>query len=164
VIGAPNPSPILGEGGTRREAVGGRGRALGRAREMRKHPTDAERRLWTLLRNHHLAGSKWKRQQTIGRYIVDFVCFEARLIVEADGAQHIDSGYDAARDTSLRTQGFRLLRFYNNDILAETQSVAAAILAALAAPAGASSPDERFPSPPPSPARGEGVHDGNTHA
>ena len=158
-----NPSPISGEGGARRAAVGGRGRALARAREMRKHPTEAERRLWSLLRNHRLATTKWKRQQQIGRYIVDFVCFEARLIVEADGSQHIDNADDATRDAWLRAQGFRLLRFYNNDILAEPQSVLTAILTALQAPAGASSPDERSPSPQPSPAWGEGVHDGNTH-
>ncbi|UYY60352.1 DUF559 domain-containing protein [Sphingomonas sp. S2-65] len=134
--------------------MGGRGRALARAREMRTHPTEAERKLWRLLRNHRLAHTKWKRQQPIGRYIADFVCLGARLIVEADGAQHIDSAYDATRDAWLREQGFRLLRFHNNAILAEPDSVLTAILTALEAPAGASSPAERNPSPQPSPTRG----------
>jgi very-short-patch-repair endonuclease len=126
-----SPSPISGEGGARREAVGGRGRALARAREMRKNPTEAERALWRLLRNKRLANWKWKRQQLIDHYIVDFVCFEARLIVEADGSQHIGSDYDVARDAHLRAQDFRLLRFFNNDILARSDGVLTSILAAL---------------------------------
>ena len=126
-----NPSPISGEGGARRAAVGGRGRALAKARGMPKHPTDAERKLWRLLRNHRLAHTKWKRQQPIGRYIADFVCLQHRLIVEADGAQHIDSAYDATRDFWLRDQGFRLLRFYNNAILAEPDAVLTSILTAV---------------------------------
>jgi len=149
------PSPISGEGGARREAVGGRGRALARAREMRKNPTEAERVLWRLLRNKRLAGWKWKRQEQIDHYIVDVVCYEARLIVEADGSHHIDNAYDARRDAYLRSQGFRLLRFFNNDIMAQSDSVLTAILAELATD-GASSPVRRIPSPRPSPARGEG--------
>ncbi|WP_184084833.1 DUF559 domain-containing protein [Sphingomonas xinjiangensis] len=136
--------------------MGGRGRALARAREMRKHPTEAERKLWRLLRNHRLAHTKWKRQQPIGRYIADFACLKHHLIVEANGAQHIASAYDAARDAWLQGQGFRLLRFHNNAILAEPDSVLTAILAAIEAQAGASSPALRSPSPRPSPARGEG--------
>lgn len=152
------PSPLTGEGGARRrKAVGGRGRALERAREMRRNPTEAERILWRLLRNKRLAGWKWKRQQAIGNYIVDYVCFGARLIVKADGSQHIDSAHDATRDAWLRGQHFRVLRFFNNQILAEPESVLTAILAALEAPAGAPSPAGRFPSPQPSPARGEGA-------
>ena len=151
-----NPSPPAGEGGARRNAVGGRGRALARARDMRKHPTEAERKLWRLLRNHRLAHTKWKRQQPVGRYIVDFVCLGSRLIVEADGAQHIDSAYDAARDAWLRSEGFRLLRFHNNAILAEPDSVLTAIMAEVEAQGWASSPALRSPSPRPSPARGEG--------
>ena len=130
---------------------------------MRKHPTEAERKLWRLLRNHRLAHTKWKRQQPIGRYIADFVCLEHRLIVEADGAQHIDSAYDATRDTWLLGEGFLLLRFYNHDILANSEGVLTAILTALEAPAEASSLADRSPSPQPSPARGEGVLDGTIH-
>lgn len=150
-----SPSPLAGEGGARRrQAVGGRGRALARAREMRKNPTEAERRLWSLLRAKRLAGWKWKRQQSLGRYIVDFVCLEARLIIEADGSQHIDSAYDATRDAWIKAQGFSILRFYNNDILADTDAVATAILSALTAAAGASSPAARTPLPSPPPQGG----------
>ena len=156
-VGPLQPSPLAGEGGARRrQAVGGRGVALVRARAMRRKPTDAELALWRLLRNKRLDGWKWKRQQPLGPYIVDFVCFEARLIVEADGSQHIDSASDAVRDGWLRSQDFRLMRFFNNAILAESDSVLTAILAALTASVGASSPVECSPSPQPSPARGEG--------
>lgn len=121
---------------------------------MRKEPTESEKALWRLLRNKRLAGWKFKRQQGIGRYIVDFVCFEARLIVEADGSQHIDSDYDAKRDAWLQAQGFRLLRLWNNDILAREESVFSAILVALEAKDGASSPVLGSPSPQTPPPRG----------
>lgn len=119
---------------------------------MRKTPTEAERKLWRLLRNHRLAHTKWKRQQPLGRYIVDFVCLEHRLIVEADGAQHIDSPYDATRDAWLRGQGFRLLRFHNNAILADSDSVLTSILTAVqSSKAGIEPPlpQTPLPSPPP---------------
>ncbi|MEO5938540.1 MAG: DUF559 domain-containing protein [Sphingomonas sp.] len=143
---------MSGEGGARRVAVGGRGRALARAREMRKNPTEAERTLWRLLRNKRLAGWKWKRQQSIDHYIVDFVCFEARLIVEADGSQHIDSAYDAVRDAYLRAQDFCLLRFYNNNILARGDSVLTSIVTALESDETGiepASPLTPLPDPPP---------------
>ena len=127
-----SPSPFTGEGGARRrKAVGGRGRALARAREMRRNPTEAEAVLWRLLRAKRLVGWKFRQQQRIDQYIVDFVCFDARLIVEADGSQHIDSAYDADRDAYLRAQGFRVLRYYNNDILARREAVLTSILDAL---------------------------------
>lgn len=91
-------------------------------------------------------GAKFKRQQQIGDYIVDFVCFGARLVVEADGSQHVADETDKVRDAWLEAQCFRVLRFWNNDILSETESVAAAILAAL-----------EPPLPNPSPVRGEGL-------
>ena len=68
------------------------------AKRMRREPTDAERKLWSILRAKRLAGWKFKRQEQIDRYIVDFVCFGARLIVEADGSQHAETEADAARD------------------------------------------------------------------
>jgi very-short-patch-repair endonuclease len=119
---------------------------------MRKQPTDAERALWRLLRNKRLAGWKFKRQQSLGRYIVDFVCFEARLIVEADGSQHLESAYDAQRDSWLLDQNFRLLRFWNRDILLEAEGVLTAVLAALeGVEAGIepASPPTPLPAPPP---------------
>lgn len=149
---ASGPSPFTGEGGARREAAGGRGRALARAREMRRNPTEAERVLWSLLRNKRLSGWKWKRQEEIGAYIVDLVCYSARLIVEADGSQHIDNAYDDGRDAWLRSQGFRVLRFYNNDILARRDAVLTSILNALeSGEAGIepASPLTPLPSPPP---------------
>ncbi|MBW8843340.1 MAG: endonuclease domain-containing protein [Sphingomonadales bacterium] len=132
--------------------MGGRGRALARAREMRHNPTEAEAALWRLLRAKRLAGWKFRQQQRIDRYIVDFICFRARLIVEADGAQHIDSDYDVVRDAYLHAQGFRLLRFYNNDILAQPDAVLTSILNALESGATGIEPVPPLtplPDPPP---------------
>jgi len=153
-----SPSPFTGEGGAHRKAMGGRGRALARAREMRRDPTEAEAALWRLLRAKRLAGWKFRQQQRLDQYIVDFVCFRARLIVEADGSQHIDSDYDAARDAYLRAQGFRLLRFYNNDILAQREAVLTSILDTLnSGETGIEPASPLTPLPNPSPARGEGL-------
>jgi very-short-patch-repair endonuclease len=100
---------------------------------MRREPTDAERKLWQMLRGKRLQGFKFKRQQPIDRYIADFVCFERRLIIEADGGQHA-GGADAERDAYLTSQGFTVLHFWNNDILTNPEGVATAILAAPAPP------------------------------
>ncbi len=96
------------------------------ARTLRQNMTDAERLLWRHLRAHRLAGAKFRRQQPLGPYIVDFVHLGARLVVEADGGQHAGEA-DAVRDAWLRGQGFRVLRFWNNDILRQPQAVLAAI-------------------------------------
>lgn len=85
--------------------------------------TDAEQRLWYRLRAHRLSGASFRRQFPIGRYIVDFVCLDARVIVELDGGQHADSIKDAARDGWLRSQGSKVLRFWNNDVLSNTNGV-----------------------------------------
>ena len=98
---------------------------------MRSRPTDAERALWQLLRAKRFAGYKFKRQVPIDRYIVDFICFAHRLIVEADGSQHADSTYDAERDAHLIGLKFRVIRFWNNDILTNIEGVSEAIWAAL---------------------------------
>jgi very-short-patch-repair endonuclease len=116
------------------------------AKRMRREPTDAERKLWSILRGKRLAGWKFKRQQQIDQFIADFVCFGARLIVEADGSQHAEDLADDDRTAHLEGQGFRVLRFWNNDILLNPDGVATAILAAL-----------ETPLPNPSPARGEGL-------
>jgi very-short-patch-repair endonuclease len=113
---------------------------------MRHEPTDAERKLWSILRAKRLVGWKFKRQQQLDRYIVEFVCFGARLIVEADGSQHAENPADEARTSYLERQGFRVLRFWNNEILTNPDGVATAILAAL-----------ETPLPNPSPAMGEGL-------
>ena len=119
---------------------------------MRANPTEAEKRLWTMLRDRRLAAHKFRRQQIIYPYIVDFVCLETRLIIEADGSQHADDKTDDRRDAFLRGQGFQLLRFWNNQVLAEPDAVAAAIFALLVSP----HPADRFAAGCPSPARGEG--------
>ena len=126
-----NPSPLAGEGQVAKRPGRGGETLLDRAKSMRKCPTEAEQRLWSILRNHRLAGFKFKRQQVIGNYIVDFVNFERRLIVEADGSQHAESTYDIARDGWLRSQGFNLIRLWNNDIRGQTAAVADAIWGAL---------------------------------
>ena len=95
---------------------------------MRSNATDAERQLWYLLRAHRLHGLKFRRQVPIEGYIVDFVCFEARLIVEADGGQHAENASDAERDRRLATAGFLTLRFWNTDILQCPDIVAGEIL------------------------------------
>jgi very-short-patch-repair endonuclease len=120
---------------------------------MRANPTEAEERLWSTLRDHRLASFKFRRQQVIAPYIVDLACLSERLIIEADGSQHSDDRSDVRRDAFLRGQGFRLLRFWNNHVLAESEAVATAILAALAAP----HPPKPSAWAPPSPARGEGL-------
>ena len=84
------------------------------------------------LRNRQFAGTKFRRQIPVGPYIADFACYEARLIVEADGGQHADSASDAERDAWFKAQGFRTLRFWNNDILTNPEGVATAIGMALA--------------------------------
>jgi very-short-patch-repair endonuclease len=153
-----SPSPLAGEGGARAVGVGGRGGSpthqelLARAKYMRANPTDAEKRLWSMLRDKRMPVVKFKRQMVIAPYIVDFVCLERRLIVEADGSQHVDSDYDARRDAFLRKEGFDVLRFWNTDILTNASGVFDAIYTALSTPHPSAA--KRLP---PSPATGEGL-------
>jgi very-short-patch-repair endonuclease len=114
------------------------------AKAMRHEPVANERALWTLLRDRRLEGLKFRRQVPIGRYIADFVCFQHRLIVEADGPTHADSVRDRERDDWLRAEGFRVLRFDNRLIEQTPQSVLNAIVAA---------------TKNPSPLAGEGVRE-----
>ena len=94
------------------------------ARRMRREHTPAEARLWSRLRDRNLIGVKFRRQVPIGPYIADFVSFDARLIVEADGGQHSDQeAYDARRTAWLEAQGFTVLRFWNRHILKRTDAV-----------------------------------------
>ena len=99
------------------------------ARTLRRTQTDAERRLWQLLRGRRLTALKFRRQVPLGRYIVDFVCFEYRLIVEADGSQHAESLHDVVRDTWLDSQGYTIVRFWNHEILTSPGVVQDTILA-----------------------------------
>src|SRR5271156_806060 len=98
---------------------------LGRARALRRDSTDAEKRLWSILRNRNLDGWKFRRQVPIDSFIADFCCVEARLIVELDGEQHADvqKRYDDMRTRELKTLGFRVLRFWNSEVLQETEGV-----------------------------------------
>jgi very-short-patch-repair endonuclease len=94
------------------------------ARTLRRHSTDAERVLWRHLRARQLTGVKFRRQQPLGPYVVDFVCLENRLVVEVDGGQHARQRQaDAERDAWLTRQGYRVLRFWNNDVLREPAAV-----------------------------------------
>ncbi|MBI2799028.1 MAG: endonuclease domain-containing protein [Gammaproteobacteria bacterium] len=97
------------------------------ARKLRSRMTDAERHLWQKLRTHQLGGVKFRRQTPLGRYIADFVCFDAKLIVEVDGGQHADSAIDQVRDVWLQARGYRVLRFWNNEVLANVDAVLAKI-------------------------------------
>lgn len=106
----------------------------GFAKRMRHEPTEAERKLWTLLRNRRFARYKFRRQLPIGDYIVDFVCLSEKLIIEADGSQHAENLRDETRDAQLRQRGFRLLRLWNHDILARPGAVAEAVWTALESP------------------------------
>ncbi|HEX5022491.1 MAG TPA: DUF559 domain-containing protein [Candidatus Binatia bacterium] len=95
-----------------------------RAGQLRKDPTDAERLLWQKLRFWQVDGFKFRRQQPLGNYIVDFVCLEKRFIVEVDGGQHAERmDYDRQRDAWLHDQGFVVLRFWNHDVLKNTDGV-----------------------------------------
>src|SRR5271154_5177525 len=91
---------------------------LDRARRMRREMTEAELKLWVVLRNRALVGAKFRRQTPIGNYIADFCCLDRRLIVELDGGQHAEQeASDASRTKFLQEQGFRVLRFWNAQVL-----------------------------------------------
>jgi very-short-patch-repair endonuclease len=99
-----------------------------RARLLRRAATDAERCLWLALRDRRLGGYRFRRQFPIGHFIVDFACTRHRLIVEADGGQHADNEADRRRTAWLESEGWHVLRFWNNDILANTSGVVETIL------------------------------------
>jgi len=117
------------------------------ARRLRRDATEAEKVLWRVLRNRSLGDAKFRRQVPIGRYIVDFACLERGPVIEADGGQHAASENDAERTNWLESRCFRVLRFWNHDILENPEGIAAVILEALAEPR---------PTPP-SPSRSRGA-------
>ena len=105
-----------------------------RARNLRKNATSAERALWRHLRLKRDHGWKFRRQHRLGPYYADFACLEARLIVELDGGHHADgaqAAHDAARDAWLRKEGYRILRFWNADVLRDPAAIAWQILETL---------------------------------
>jgi very-short-patch-repair endonuclease len=139
----------LGEGGGLDNATEMNNRLLKFAKDMRRHATDAEIATWRQLRAHRFQGWKFKRQQPIGSYIVDFVCFDCRVVIEIDGGQHMDNRrYDEERTSWLETQGFRVLRFWNDDVLTRQDDVFDAIFVALC---------ESTPSPQPLSHKGRGA-------
>ncbi|MDP3741086.1 MAG: DUF559 domain-containing protein [bacterium] len=92
------------------------------ARNLRNNLTNAEKYLWYVLRIENI-GVKFRRQALIGEYIVDFVCYEKRFIIEIDGGQHYQSSSDQIRDRWLRSQGFKVLRFWNNEVMENRNAV-----------------------------------------
>ncbi|MFN4291259.1 MAG: endonuclease domain-containing protein [Permianibacter sp.] len=102
-----------------------------RARQLRKSMTDAERLLWRELRNPEKFSAKFRRQCPIGPYVVDFVCLEQRLIIEVDGSQHQQSDHDVQRTEWLEKNGFRVLRFWNNEVMQNRSAVCEVIWQAL---------------------------------
>jgi very-short-patch-repair endonuclease len=114
-------------------------------KQLRINQTEAERKLWRCLRAKRFAGFKFKRQQPIDNYVADFCCMRGRLVIEVDGGQHQEQrAYDDQRTKYLNEQGFRVLRFWNSEVMSNIDSVLQAIFLAL------------VPSPQPSPEEGEG--------
>jgi very-short-patch-repair endonuclease len=140
-VGSESPLPVgedLGEGRV------GKGRKpklpealLRAARELRRKATDAEKYLWSLLRNRQLAGYKFRRQHPLGRFVLDFYCHEAKLCVELDGGQHAEpaqADYDRERTVWLNREGIRVIRFWNTDVFNNIEGVLQSILIALTTP------------------------------
>ena len=103
----------------------------GLARRLRRDSTSAELRLWNRLRSRSIDGNKFVRQQSIGRYVVDFVCREKRLIIEVDGGQHAESACDRVRDKYLHDRNYRIMRFWNNEVMSNMDGVLETISSAL---------------------------------
>jgi very-short-patch-repair endonuclease len=100
---------------------------ISRARELRKNATEAEKRMWRALREN-FPGAKFRRQVPIGPYFADFFSFAAKLVIEVDGEQHGEAqDYDARRTAFLESQGLRVIRFWNNDVLSNMEGVVATI-------------------------------------
>jgi very-short-patch-repair endonuclease len=169
----PGPSPLAGEGAERQRRSAGEGAGheaqsfqpsrqqpgipvfatSDNARALRRSMTNAERKLWFALRDRRFANYKFRRQVPIGAYVADFLCYGARLVVEVDGSQHADSTRDQYRDRWFKENGFRVMRFWNNEVLGNLEGVLTAILAELG---GAPPHPARAARGRPSPAGGEG--------
>jgi very-short-patch-repair endonuclease len=98
---------------------------------MRHEPTDAEAAMWRLLRDHRLSAFKFRRQAPFKNYVLDFVCFEKRLVIEIDGSEHADSQGDKARAAALASEGFATARYWNNDVLQQPVAVLEDVFAKL---------------------------------
>jgi very-short-patch-repair endonuclease len=105
------------------------------AKALRRRLTDSERLLWRHLRSKQIEGNKFRRQEPLGKYVVDFVCHEKRIVIEVDGSQHsIDKGIDKARDKWLKEQRYNVLRFWNNEVLTNVDGVLEVIRNTLLSP------------------------------
>jgi very-short-patch-repair endonuclease len=124
-------------------------------RRLRTEMTDAEKKLWRALRSRSI-GWKFRRQVPLGPYIVDFVCFESRVVVEVDGGQHATSRMDRVRDEYFSARGYQVLRFWNNDVLRNLEGVLTVIAQSDPSP-GAPAFAALRRGAPPSPSRGEGA-------
>lgn len=102
-----------------------------KARKLRQSSTDVERRMWSALRDRRLMRYKFRRQHPIGPYIADFACTRHQVVIELDGSQHVGSTADMRRTAWLESQGWRVIRFWDNDVLSNTSGVIEAILRAL---------------------------------
>ncbi len=127
-VGSREPSPGHSLRSRPSSPAGGEGKSSAaqmrrRARAVRACMTEAERKLWFALRDRRFAGFKFRRQVPIDRFIADFVCFEARLVIEVDGSQHAGSMQDRWRDRWFAANGFRVLRFWNNEVLSNLEGV-----------------------------------------
>jgi very-short-patch-repair endonuclease len=127
-----------------------------RAKTLRKQMTDAEQRLWYRLRAHRFQRLKFKRQVPIGPYVADFANLRAKIVIEIDGGQHDESQKDKIRDRFLSGRGFRVLRFWNSDVLRSTEEVLEVISTAVQSAKQAPSPSSALRASPPSPGWGEG--------
>jgi very-short-patch-repair endonuclease len=107
--------------GFHHQPVGKRNRKF--AKSMRHAPTTAELAMWRILRHRRLAGFKFRRQVPFQNYILDFACFDRKIVIEVDGSQHFESKRDTRRDSFLVGEGFRVLRYWSNDVVQQTQSV-----------------------------------------
>ncbi len=148
---ADRPKAETDEGTPPNRDVGSPTRTRTFAKTLRHRQTDAERKLWGILRDRRFARFKFRRQVPLGPYIADFVSFEASLVVEIDGSQHAESTHDALRDRWLHDDGYRVLRFWNNDLTLRRQGVLDAIWNAVQV----ARPSSALRAP--SPARGEGL-------
>lgn len=117
------------------------------ARALRRNATECETRIWLAVRDRRLGGFKFRRQATIGPYVVDFLCTQQRLVLEIDGGQH-GGADDQRRDAALASAGYHVLRFWNSDVISNLDGVLQTILSAL-----------QSPSPNPLPRAGEGYQD-----
>ena len=127
VRSAPSPARGKGRGRPISRDAALKAQPIAKARALRLRMTDAERKLWFALRDRRFAHFKFRRQVSLGPFVADFVCFEARLVIEVDGGQHSESLTDKRRDHWFAANKFRVLRFWNNEVLSNLDGVASVI-------------------------------------